>query len=119
MPDGSNTPSRRSIVVSEFTNSVLDPDAPMLGPVENGGTIIANTAPGCWGPMPTPQIRGGHEVTVPVAVAGAEVGDGIAIRIKQAIFCEAGGPGPLYIGELIERGENFERYRPGTKASVK
>ena len=44
---------------------------------------------------------------------------GIAIRIKQAIFCEAGGPGPLYLGELIERGENFERYRPGTKASVK
>jgi hypothetical protein len=40
MPDGSNTPPRRSVVVSEFTNSVLDPDAPMLGPVENGGTII-------------------------------------------------------------------------------
>jgi formamidase len=47
MPDGSNTASRRSIVVSEFTSSVLDPDAPMLGPVENGGTIIAKTAPGC------------------------------------------------------------------------
>ena len=76
MPDGSNTPSRRSIVVSEFTNSVLDPDAPMLGPVENGGTIIANTAPGCWGPMITPALRGGHEVTRPVFVDGAEVGDG-------------------------------------------
>ena len=48
MPDGSIAPSRRSIVVTEFTNSVLDPAAPMLGPVENGGTIIANTAPGCW-----------------------------------------------------------------------
>lgn len=47
MPDGSTTPSRRSVVVSEFTNSVLDPNAPMLGPIENGGTIIANTAPGC------------------------------------------------------------------------
>ena len=33
--------------------------------------------------MITPQIRGGHEVTVPVAVAGAEVGDAIAIRIKE------------------------------------
>jgi acetamidase/formamidase len=33
--------------------------------------------------MITPAIRGGHEVTRPVAVAGAEVGDAIAIRIKN------------------------------------
>lgn len=83
MPDGSTTTSRRSVVVSEFTNSVLDPAAPMLGPVENGGTIIANTAPGCWGPMITPRLRGGHEVTTPVFVNGAEVGDGVAIRIRD------------------------------------
>jgi acetamidase/formamidase len=55
----------------------------MLGPVRDGGHIITNTAPGCWGPMITPAIRGGHEVTQPVAVAGAEVGDAIAIRIKN------------------------------------
>lgn len=83
MPDGSSTPPRRSIVVSEFTNSVLDPNAPMLGPIENGGTIIANTAPGCWGPMITPRLRGGHEVTTPVFVQGAEVGDAVAIRIRD------------------------------------
>ncbi|MCL7465340.1 acetamidase/formamidase family protein [Phaeovulum sp. NW3] len=83
MPDGSTTAARRSVVVSEFTNSVLDPAAPMLGPVENGGTIIANTAPGCWGPMITPRLRGGHEVTIPVFVNGAEVGDGVAIRIRD------------------------------------
>lgn len=83
MPDGRNTPSRRSVVVSEFTNSVLDPDEPMLGPVQNGGTIIANTAPGCWGPMIAPSLRGGHEVTHPVFVKGAEVGDGVAIRIRD------------------------------------
>jgi len=71
------------VVVDGFTNSVLDPAAPMLGPVENGGTIIANTAPGCWGPMITPRLRGGHEVTQPVYVAGAEPGDGIAIRIRD------------------------------------
>lgn len=75
--------ARRSVVVQQFTNSVLDPGAPMLGPVENGGTIIANTAPGCWGPMITPRLRGGHEVTKPVFVEGAEVGDGIAIRIRE------------------------------------
>ncbi|WP_430464751.1 acetamidase/formamidase family protein [Tabrizicola sp.] len=83
MPDGSNPPSSRSVVVSQFTNSVLDPNAPMLGPVENGGTIIANTAPGCWGPMITPSLRGGHEVTQPVFVNGAEIGDGVAIRIRD------------------------------------
>jgi len=85
MPDGNktDTAARRSIVVGTFTNSVLDPDAPMLGPVEDGGTIIANTAPGCWGPMITPSLRGGHEVTQPVFIAGAEVGDGVAIRIRD------------------------------------
>ena len=85
MPDG-NTPSntaRRSVVVQGFTNSVLDPSAPMLGPVENGGTILANTAPGCWGPMITPCLRGGHEVTQPVHVEGARPRDAVAIRIRD------------------------------------
>lgn len=56
MPDGETvkTAARRSLVVDGFTNGILDPGQPMLGPVENGGTIIANTAPGCWGPMITP-----------------------------------------------------------------
>ena len=75
--------ARRSVVVQGFTNSVLDPNVPMLEVVENGGTIIANTAPGCWGPMITPRLRGGHEVTQPVYVEGSEPGDGIAIRIRD------------------------------------
>ena len=72
-----------TVFVDQFTNGILDPNKPMLGPVRDGGHIIANTAPGCWGPMITPEIRGGHEVTMPVAVAGAEVGDAIVIRIKD------------------------------------
>lgn len=78
-----STTPKRSVVVQSFTNGVLDPAAEMLGPVEDGGTIIANTAPGCWGPMITPSLRGGHEVTRPVYVDGAEPGDGIAIRIRD------------------------------------
>lgn len=74
---------QRSLVVAGFTNSLLDPETAMLGPVEDGGTIIANTAPGCWGPMITPRLRGGHEVTQPVYVEGAEPGDGLAIRIRD------------------------------------
>lgn len=79
----SQTSARRSVLVHNYTNGVLDPAAEMLGPVEDGGTIIANTAPGCWGPMITPSLHGGHEVTRPVYVAGAEPGDGIAIRIRD------------------------------------
>ena len=72
-----------TVFVEQFTDGVLDPARPMLGPVRDGGHIVANTAPGCWGPMITPSIRGGHEVTKPVAVAGAEVGDALAIRIED------------------------------------
>jgi acetamidase/formamidase len=77
--------ARRMVMVDTFTDGVLRPDEPMLGPVEDGGHIVFNTAPGCWGPMITPALRGGHEVARPVAVAGAEVGDAIAIRIKDIV----------------------------------
>lgn len=72
-----------TVYVNTFTNGILDPSQPMLGPVRDGGHIIANTTPGCWGPMITPSLRGGHEVTQPVYVEGAEVGDAIVIRIKS------------------------------------
>jgi formamidase len=73
----------QTVFVDTFTNGLLGPDVPMLGPVANGGHIVWNSTPGCWGPMITPSIRGGHEVSQPVAVADAEVGDAIAIRIKD------------------------------------
>lgn len=72
-----------TVYVNEFTNGLLDPAEPMLGPVKDGGHIVANTTPGCWGPMITPSLCGGHEVTKPVYVEGAEVGDTIAIRIRS------------------------------------
>jgi len=74
---------RRSVAIETFTNSLHDPNAPMLGPVETGGTIIASTAPSCWGPMITPSLHGGHQVTQPIFVEGAEVGGGIVIRIRD------------------------------------
>lgn len=75
--------ARSTVFVSTFTDGILDPGREMLGPVRDGGTIVANTAPGCWGPMITPRLRGGHEVTQPVAVDGAEPGDAVAIRIED------------------------------------
>ena len=70
-------------VVDQLTNGILDPSLHMLGPVPSGSVLEAHTAPGCWGPMITPAIRGGHEVTRPVAVEGAEPGDAIVIRIRD------------------------------------
>jgi formamidase len=76
-------PVRQTVLVDTFTDGLLGPDVPMLGPVADGGHIVVNSAPGCWGPMITPSIRGGHEVAQPVAVAGARAGDAIAIRIRD------------------------------------
>src|SRR5699024_1997014 len=60
-----------------------DPEEKMRYFVKDGGHIVANTAPGCWGPMITPELKGGHEVTKPVYVEGAEVGDAVAIHINS------------------------------------
>jgi formamidase len=75
--------AQKFIHVERFTGGLVGPSISMLGPVTDGGTIIAKTAPGCWGPMITPAFHGGHEVTQPVAVEGAEPGDAIVIRIEK------------------------------------
>ncbi len=71
----------------------------------NGGRISAITPPGCWGPMITPNILGGHEVTRPVYVEGAEFGDSIAISIEKievlSHVCSSGTCMPIK--------ENFDR----------
>jgi acetamidase/formamidase len=75
--------ARQTVFVDTFTDGTLGPEVAMLGPVADGGHIVVNTTPGCWGPMITPSIRGGHEVCTPVAVEGAQVGDAIAVRIRD------------------------------------
>jgi formamidase len=75
--------AEETVYVDRFCDGVIGPSAEVLGTVRDGGHIVANTAPGCWGPMITPAIMGGHEVTLPVNVQGAEVGDAIAIRIRS------------------------------------
>jgi acetamidase/formamidase len=80
-PAGVST-AAETVYVDRFCDGTIGPTAEVLGTVRDGGHIVANTAPGCWGPMITPAIKGGHEVTLPVNVEGAEVGDAIAIRIR-------------------------------------
>jgi acetamidase/formamidase len=76
------TPVNR-LRVDRYTNGIIGPSQPMLGPLADGGTLITGTPPGCWGPMITPAFEGGHEVTQPVAIAGAQIGDAVAITIKS------------------------------------
>jgi formamidase len=73
----------KTVFVDRFCDGIIGPSTEMLGPLRDGGHIVANTAPGCWGPMITPAIKGGHEVTLPVEVEGAEVGDALAIHIRD------------------------------------
>jgi acetamidase/formamidase len=70
------------VVVDRYTD-IVGPSNEMLGPVRDGGRIEYLTVPGCWGPMITPAIRSGHEVTLPVRVEGAEVGDAVAVHVER------------------------------------
>lgn len=69
------------VLVDRYTD-IVGPSNEMLGPVKDGGHIEYITVPGCWGPMITPSIRSGHEVTLPVRVEGARVGDAVALFIE-------------------------------------
>ncbi|GLS99423.1 acetamidase [Sphingobium jiangsuense] len=71
------------VQVADYSGGIVGPGIEPAGTVRNGGTIRTGTPPGCWGPMITPKFQGGHEVTRPVMVEGAEVGDAVAIRLKK------------------------------------
>ncbi len=70
------------VLVDRYTD-LVGPGNEMLGPVKDGGRIEYLTVPGCWGPMITPSLRSGHEVTLPVRVEGAQVGDAVALHIED------------------------------------
>ena len=42
-----NKTAVETLFVNHFVDGILDPEKEMLGPVKDGGYIIANTAPGC------------------------------------------------------------------------
>ncbi|MDF0732192.1 acetamidase/formamidase family protein [Pseudomonas entomophila] len=73
----------RHLRVDRYTHGIIGPSQAMLGPLADGGTLVTGTPPGCWGPMITPAFEGGHEVTQPVAIEGAEVGDAVALKIQR------------------------------------
>lgn len=70
------------VIVDRYTD-IVGPSNEMLGPVSDGGRIEFITVPGCWGAMITPSLRSGHEVSLPVRVEGAKVGDSVALHIER------------------------------------
>ncbi len=74
---------QEELYVDQYTLGLVGPDQEWAGTVADGGTVQTYTPPGCWGPMVTPSFRGGHEVTRPIRVEGAEVGDAVAIHIRD------------------------------------
>jgi acetamidase/formamidase len=74
---------QQELSVDQYTLGLVGPDQPWAGTVADGGTIRTHTPPACWGPMITPEFRGGHEVTQPIRVENAEVGDAIALTIRS------------------------------------
>lgn len=74
---------RDEVGVYEYSGGIVGPGIAPAATVRDGGIIRTGTPPGCWGPMITPKFQGGHEVTRPVHVEGAEIGDAIAIRLRK------------------------------------
>jgi len=73
---------KNSYTVGKYTD-IVGGSSEMCGKVQDGDVLIAETPPGCWGPMITPHLRSGHEVTCPVEVAGTEPGDTVALFVER------------------------------------
>jgi len=90
-----------TVNVNKYTGGLIGPDVGFFATLKSGSRIKAVTPPGCWGPMITPHFRGGHEVTQPVAVEGAEIGDAIAIFIEQVdVLSLAASSGVMQLSRL-------------------
>lgn len=110
------TESKERIADIKIAGCTVGPSIPMIGPVKDGGTLVVHTAPGCWGPMITPSLDGGHEISEPVAVEGAVVGDAIAIRIERIAvtsLASASGTDAPVKGTRARKGERVVRVCPG------
>ncbi|AUG47465.1 acetamidase [Haloarcula taiwanensis] len=74
---------QQELDVDRFTLGLVGPEQEWAGTVADGGTVRTHTPPACWGPMITPEFRGGHEVTRPIRVENAEPGDALVVQIKD------------------------------------
>lgn len=89
---------KKHIKVKELTSIIGGPIEKNYY-IQDGGVISSVSSPACWGPMITPELFGGHEVTAPVYLEGAIPGDVVAIKINKIdIISEvaASGTGKTY-----------------------
>ena len=85
-------------IVDHYSDSVGG-NCKMCGSLKDGDCLVAITAPGCWGPMITPSMKSGHEVTCPVKIENTEPGDAIAIFVEDVKILSryaASGTGKTY-----------------------
>ncbi|MFC4247962.1 acetamidase/formamidase family protein [Natribaculum luteum] len=94
---------QQELFVDQYTLGLVGPDQEWAGTVADGGTIETYTPPACWGPMITPKFRGGHEVTRPIRVENAEVGDAVALTIREVEVTSLA----TSTGSMTEREEAF------------
>ncbi len=90
--------------VDQYTNGLVGPSLGMLGPLRCGGYIVTQTPPGCWSPMITPHFHGGHEVSAPVAIDDAEVGDAVVLyleHVRAASDVSSSGVGSAVDGRYV------------------
>jgi acetamidase/formamidase len=105
------------VVVSKYTRGIVGPSTAMEETVKDGGRIRTVAPPGCWGPMITPTFQGGHEVSWPVAVEGAQVGDAIAITIERVdVLSTATSTGTMSLKTEAFGSDPFvDKFCPGCK----
>jgi acetamidase/formamidase len=94
---------QQELDVDAFTLGLVGPDQEWAGTVADGGTVRTHTPPACWGPMITPEFRGGHEVTRPIRVENAEPGDALAVHIRDVEVTSVA----TSTGSMREREEAF------------
>jgi acetamidase/formamidase len=94
---------QEELEVDAFTLGLVGPDQEWAGTVADGGTVRTHTPPACWGPMVTPEFRGGHEVTRPIRVENAEPGDALVVHIKDVEVTSVA----TSTGSMDEREEAF------------
>lgn len=96
------------VFVTQYTHGLIGPETGFYAHIASGGRIRAVTPPGCWGPMITPDFKGGHEVTQPVYIDGAEVGDAVAIYIESVrLLSKAAGSGTMAMNQDAYRDDPF------------
>lgn len=72
----------KEIFINKYVDTIGG-DIPQKYVVENISTVNLELPPGCWGPMITPSIKSGHEVSEPIYIKGAEPGDAVLIKVKN------------------------------------